>query len=252
MEAHRREIKERMKIMNANHNETLACQETKEERQEEKKPTSPDRKPEAAQKTDVPAENATVMPVGEPKKKRRRDRKLAAERRRQEPKETKKINGGPQEILAVARSGSSRRGKVTLHTKEIDRKITRRTTVTRGKRDTVRTNLSQGAGGFPRKRLIMTDKTITRCVSMAEHKRLRPQGDQLESTQKCVEKDTRKRELRETVRRLRKQFEACANAQAGVLRENATNKNIKNWTLWRARPPLKRKKGNSQYGRNRW
>jgi septal ring factor EnvC (AmiA/AmiB activator) len=34
MEAHQREIKEMMKIMNSNHNETLACQET-EARQEE-------------------------------------------------------------------------------------------------------------------------------------------------------------------------------------------------------------------------
>jgi hypothetical protein len=91
------------KIVNANQNETLACRETTEERLEEKKPTSPDRKPEAAQKAEVPAENATVMPVEEPKKKRCRDRKLAAERRHQEPKDTKKINGGPQEKLAVAR-----------------------------------------------------------------------------------------------------------------------------------------------------
>jgi hypothetical protein len=87
MEAHRRELKEIMeKIMNANHNEKLACRETTEERLEEKKPTSPDRKPEAAQKAEVPAANATVMPVGEPKKKRRRDGKLAAKRRRQKPK----------------------------------------------------------------------------------------------------------------------------------------------------------------------
>jgi hypothetical protein len=65
--AHRRELKEMMeKIMNVNHVETTACQEM-EARPEEKKPTSLDRKPEAAQKTEVPAENATVMPVGEPK-----------------------------------------------------------------------------------------------------------------------------------------------------------------------------------------
>jgi hypothetical protein len=93
MEAHQREIKEMMKIMNSNHKETLACRETTEERLEEKKPTSPDRKPEAAQKTEVPAENATVMPAGEPKKKWRRDRKLATERCHQEPKETKKTPG---------------------------------------------------------------------------------------------------------------------------------------------------------------
>jgi hypothetical protein len=47
-------------------------------------------------------------------------------------------------------------------------------------RDIVRKNLTQGASGFPRKRLVMANKTITRCASMAEHKRFRPQGDQLE------------------------------------------------------------------------
>jgi hypothetical protein len=41
------------KRMNASHNETTACQEM-EARQEERKPTSRDRKPEAAQKKRFP------------------------------------------------------------------------------------------------------------------------------------------------------------------------------------------------------
>jgi hypothetical protein len=53
--------------------ETLACQEM-ETRQEEEKPTSLDRKPEAAEEGQIPEENAEVIPVGEPRKKRRRDR----------------------------------------------------------------------------------------------------------------------------------------------------------------------------------
>jgi hypothetical protein len=101
----------------------------------------------------------------------------------------------------------------------------------------------------------MADKKITRCISMAEHKRPRPQGDQLESgtsPHKDVSKRTQEKlELREAIRRLRKQFETRANAQAGVLHGIATN-NIKNWTLWRGRPPPKRKKGNDPHGRNRW
>jgi hypothetical protein len=119
MEAHRREIKEMMKIMNYNHNEALACRKMTEERLEEKKPTSPDRKPEAAQKAEVPAENATVMSVGEPKKKRRMDLKLAAERRRQEPKDTKRINGRPQEKLASACWKVSRRATVAWRKRNI-------------------------------------------------------------------------------------------------------------------------------------
>jgi hypothetical protein len=49
---------------------TMACQEM-DARQE--KPTSLDRKPEAAEERHVPEENAEVIPVGEPRKERRRD-----------------------------------------------------------------------------------------------------------------------------------------------------------------------------------
>jgi hypothetical protein len=58
----------RNKWVNNNRDETLACQEM-EARQEEKKPTSPDRKPETAQKDEDPVDDAEAMPVGEPKKK---------------------------------------------------------------------------------------------------------------------------------------------------------------------------------------
>jgi hypothetical protein len=98
----------RNKWVNDNRDETLACQEM-EARQEEKKPTSPDRKPEAAQKDEVPAESAEVVPVGEPKKKWRRDRKLATERRRQKPKDLTRENYEAQKKLAVARRGTTRR-----------------------------------------------------------------------------------------------------------------------------------------------
>jgi hypothetical protein len=235
--------------------ETMACQ-GREARPEEEKPTSADRKPEAAEEYEVPAENATVMPVEIPKKKQRRDRKLAAEHRRQKSNTSTRDNCGTQKRLDVARTGSSRRGRVTRHAKETDRKMSRRATVARRRRDIVRKNLAHGTGGFPRKGLVMADKKITRCASMAEHNRVRPQGDHLESRtspHKDVSKRTReKRELRETIRKLRKQFETYANAQAGVLRGIATNKNVKNWTLWRGRPPPKRKKRNGPYGRNRW
>jgi hypothetical protein len=95
----------RDKRVNDKHDEMMACQEI-EARQGERKPTSRDRKPEAAQRDEVPKVDAEVMPVGEPKRERRRDRKLAAERRRQEPK------CGPQNKLVVARRGTTRRAKV--------------------------------------------------------------------------------------------------------------------------------------------
>ena len=48
--------------------ETMACQEM-EARPEDGKPASANKKPEAAELREVPAEGAEVMPVGEPKKK---------------------------------------------------------------------------------------------------------------------------------------------------------------------------------------
>jgi hypothetical protein len=47
---------------------------------------------------------------------------------------------------------------------------------------------------------------------------------------------------RDSIRRLRKKFEACASAQADVLHVIRGDTNIKNWTLWRGRPPPKRKR----------
>jgi hypothetical protein len=47
---------------------TMACQEM-EAHQAEEEPTSADRNPEAAKQRKAPAEDAEIMPVGEPKKK---------------------------------------------------------------------------------------------------------------------------------------------------------------------------------------
>jgi hypothetical protein len=129
---------------------TMACQGV-EARQEEEKPTSTDRKPDAAQQEEVPVEDAEVIPVGEPKKKRCRDRKLATQHRRQKTKTSTRDNCGPQKRLDVARRGSSRRAPT-------NRKMSRRATMARRMRDIVKKNLTQGASGFPRKRLVMADK----------------------------------------------------------------------------------------------
>ncbi|XP_023713483.1 putative uncharacterized protein DDB_G0292636 [Cryptotermes secundus] len=105
----------RDKWVNDNHDETLTCQEM-EARQIERKPTSLDRKPEAAQKEEVPAEDATITPVGE-QRKRRRDRKLTTERRSQKPKNLsrenckpppKKIGCRPQKDEPPCNSGTAR------------------------------------------------------------------------------------------------------------------------------------------------
>jgi hypothetical protein len=124
----------RDKRMNANHDETMACQEM-EARQDEKGPTSVETKPEAAQK-EVPIEDAKVMPVGEPKKKRRRGRKLAAERHHQMKEWTQ---DGCQRRLAAACRGTSHRAEVARKM-QADKKMPRRATVSRRMRDIFRPN----------------------------------------------------------------------------------------------------------------
>jgi hypothetical protein len=126
--------------MNANHDETVACQEM-EARLIEKTLTSPDKKLGAAQKAEVPEENATVMPVEEPKKKRRRDRRLAAERRRHKQKISTRENRAPQKKLAIARRGTSHRATVARQReKKIDKKMPSHATVARHIRDIFRPN----------------------------------------------------------------------------------------------------------------
>jgi hypothetical protein len=97
--------------------ETMFCQEM-ETRLEEKKPSSPDRKPEAAQKEEVPAENAEEIPVGEPRKKRRRDRNQRKMKKRTQE------NDGCQRSLAATSRGTSNHAKVAWKT-QADRKIPR-------------------------------------------------------------------------------------------------------------------------------
>jgi hypothetical protein len=196
--------------------ETMACQEM-EAHQEEKKPTSVDIKPEAAER-EVPTEDAEVMPVGEPKKKRRRDRKPAAERRCHKPKTSTRENCGPQKRLVVARRGTSRREKVTRHTKETDK-------MPRRMRDIFRPNTAHRAG-------------VVRCKENAIWK-VRARDNAVRGTWEgwtprwrqliCQEgtKETRNRDFENQLRLERK------------------------WTLWRGRPPPPKKKKTEKETANR-
>jgi hypothetical protein len=236
--------KETIAVIKPNEVETMACQGM-EARQIEEKPTSPDRKPEAAKQRKVPAEYATEIPVGEPKKKRRKDRKLTAQHRRQKTKTSTRENCGSQTRLAVTRRGTTRRAKVARKA-PIDRKMSRRATPARRMRDIVKRNRTQGTGGFPRKRLVMADKKITRCVNMAEHKRLRLQGDQSDP-RTSLHKDVLEKARQELGSRKAIRLETTKR----TLGTSSRLQEKMNWTLWRGRPPQKIKKGNGPYGRNR-
>jgi hypothetical protein len=217
---------------------TMACQEM-EAHQEEEEPTSVDRKPEAAEQREVPIDDAEVMPVGEPMKKRRRDRKMAAERRRQKPKTSTRENCGPQKRLAVAHRGRTRRAKMARKTPR-DKKMPRRATVARRMRDTFRPNTTRrtkvarqqetsvGKNRTKNKVMLRTSKGWTLGRGNGRNRNV-TSGIRIEAYEKTTGLEIEKR----------------------IVGPHISLRHDKDWTLWRGRPPPKRKKGNAQYGRNR-
>jgi hypothetical protein len=132
--------------------EALAYRESMEARPEVEKPTSADRKPEAAEEYEVPVEDAEVMPVGEPRKKRRRGRNQRSKKKRTQG------NDGCQRRLAAARRGTNRRVEVSRKM-QAEKKMPRRATVARCMRDIFRPN-------------------TTRCAKVTQGKRRRFQSGQ--------------------------------------------------------------------------
>jgi hypothetical protein len=267
----------RSKWVNDNHNETLACQEM-EACQEEEGPTSVEIKSEATE--EVRAEDAEVMPVGEPKKKRRRDRKLAAEHCRQELKDTKRINGGPQGKLAVARREISHRATVAWQNdKRSSRKMSRFVKVARCTRGTLAPNMTRHAKVARRRGHIIgnnqTRTNVARGAPRGQRFKVKTEGgigvkneyarqrlhpgnmrtpsrtlrktQGLDVGQQAVETSSRLQAIKNSTLRSIKGLEITKQTNTSpVLLQRS-----KHWTLWRGQPPPKRKKGNGLYGRNR-
>jgi hypothetical protein len=147
---------------------TMACQEM-EARQEEEEPTSVDMKSEVAERREVPVEDATVMPVGEPKRKQRRDRKLAAECCCQKTKNSTREKCESQKRLVVARRGMSHRTIVARpKQKRNDTRMSRHATVAQLKREILRNTTQKKCG--PHKRLGFASKGMTRRAKVAGQK----------------------------------------------------------------------------------
>jgi hypothetical protein len=235
---------------------TTACQEMKA-RQEERKPTSPDRKPEAAERREVPEVDAEVMPVGEPKKKRRMDRKLATERSRQKPKNSTRENCKPQKKLAVARGGTTRRAKVARKA-PMDRKMSRRATVTRRKRGIVKSYITQEKC-HPRRELVASRTRTTHRAKVARRKensvgRDRTRDKVMLGTSKggTLGRDNGRNRNVTRGTKIEPYGKMTGHETAKrIIGSPVPSQNVKNWILWRGRPHPKRKKGNGPHGRNR-
>jgi hypothetical protein len=138
--------------------ETMTCQEKTMARLAGKEqPTSVEMKPEVTHE-EVPVEDATVMPVGEPRNRSRDRRNLAAERRQKNQQKRNQSKNGCRKNLVTAHRGTTRSAQVaqrmaTLLTKEtrryygsqkrmivVYRKMSRHATVAWLKRHIIRKN----------------------------------------------------------------------------------------------------------------
>jgi hypothetical protein len=205
---------------------------------------NPEERQSVGEHQEIPKEEATVMPVGEPKK-RRRNRNLAAERR--------------QKLKERTRGYCGSRNRVTV----ADRKVSRRAAVARRRRDI-----------FAQERTRVKRGTLEQLVAARIGATLRAKmaGRQTSKRRTFVRKRQSKHEGKNGVkdlgggrpRYLRKQdlqklqLESTGNLNATfgktTRREIAKRivgttvglQTINIWTLWRGRPPPKRKRGHIQ------
>ncbi|PNF25369.1 hypothetical protein B7P43_G10918 [Cryptotermes secundus] len=221
---------------------TMACL-VMEARQEEEDLASANRKPEVAELQEVPVQDAEVMPVGEPKKKRRRDR------HRRNMKNPTRGSRGPQMKLAVVHRKVSRRATVAWRKRHIfkksttqgncgpwhelaaDSNVTSRAGATRRKGDPVRrrsTRVNAGQEAGKGRTGTVTGQTSGR--------RRQPQ-------RKCS-KGIRKQDVEELLRLREKTGNVIFSGRFATQVVGTANglRRIRKWTLWRGRPPPKRKK----------
>jgi hypothetical protein len=210
--------------------ETMACQEM-EERLEEEKPTSVDRKPEVAQEREVTVEAAVVKPVNGRKKRQRSKWQAAA--RRGEPKKLTRGDCGSRMKLATA-----------------CRKVPRRATVAWRKRIILRKSSTQRNCG-PRKEVTAAGIKITRCAGhrrMDKKKVTQRKRRRFQSSQEGppVEQGRRKNRTRNrSTRGIRKMilYEIVGRKIAKQIAGSSVGlRQDKDWTLWRGRPPSKTEK----------
>jgi hypothetical protein len=232
--------------------EMMACPEKMEACLEEKEPTSVETKPGVAQR-EVPNEDAVVKPV-EGRKKRHRAKKQAAGRRGEPKKLTRGDCGSRMKLAAACRKGSCH--ATVAWRKKIFRK-----------------SWTQRNCGL-QKEVTASMRKITRCAGhrhMARNKRKGPEcntgirdrglnqrlrvSNQLKDPTKnaigvCRSEQQSHRGRRGTRKMIfyeivgRKLAKQTAGSSVGLRQD-------KDWTLWRGRPPPKRKKGDFKQRRNR-
>jgi hypothetical protein len=235
-------LKQMIAMTKTNH-ETIATTDLKGnlEGMECEKPASEDTTPEVANDQEIPLKDAEVVPVGEPGKKRRDRRHLAAERRqRKEQKRTQSKHGRRKGLVATRRGTTCRavvarrrvlftkttRSRLIVATREVPRRATvarRRRDATKKERDDMRGAPRERTPG-KRRRAYLQGNTATKASDSRRRLRLRDAetagGLRWENHGNVIVPKIAKR----------------------TTRPSARMRTTKDWTLWRGRPPPKRKK----------
>jgi hypothetical protein len=227
---------------------------------------------EAARDQEVPREDAEVLSVGEPRKRRRDGRNLAAQRRQKKEKERIQRNDGYRKNLVAARIGATRHALVarqrvlfTMKTRDFHasqnnsavacRGTTRRAIVARqelnegpyeasrrefqaqleGVKTTAQRGSTAAAGGDKARR-----SGRARCKGHNHEGPSIKQGRQENLTRNKVAIRTQiLRTLRKSLWTRQEGRNGSKSLSGGAY---VASRNSKSWTLWRGRPPPKRKK----------
>jgi hypothetical protein len=237
-----------------NEEDAMACEEKTEVRLEKKEePTSVEIKPEVADEREVPVQDAARMPVGEPRKKRRDRRRLAAGRRQEEEdlnldaRRRRKGQGRAQrkhrclKNLVAARSGTTCRAVVarrrtlfmeTTRSRLIvaAKEVSRRATLARRRRDATKKE-GDDARKAPMER------------TAGKRRRVNPEGNTA-TKDPDASRQLHLRNVKTAGRLCREDNENAIEPKLAKLtaRFSARTRTTKDWTLWRGRPPPKRKK----------
>jgi hypothetical protein len=241
------EMKAAVHSMRAWRKETLTCQETtmscpeRTEACQEGKELSPEEMESEVERREVPTEEAAVK-SSRTMKKRHRGRRVAAGRRGK-PKELTRSDCGSRGLLAAACRKVSRRATVAWRKRNISGKI--RTQGSCGPRQALGAArirmMTLRAKVTRRKKTRTRDEVIRGTLRKRTYGRRRqPNPERKNGTE---DPDIRRRMRLETERRLeidRKIFESAVVKRATGM-SNRLRK-VKDWVLWRGRPPPKRLK----------
>jgi hypothetical protein len=198
---------------------------------------------------EIPKEEAAVLPVGEPRK-RRRVCSLAAERRQKRKERTRRNRGSRRESAAACRK-VYRRAKVAWRKRKLVRRIgtqencgPRKEFSPTGIRMTHRAKVARRKGNIVRNKWTRAKAELGIQKVRTRHEGRKRVKDQGGGRPRYLRKRNLKKLRLESTGNLDTTFSKTTRLEIAkrISRCTVGMRKIRNWTLWRGRPPQKRKK----------